>query len=126
MSVLSSLCHLSFSFASHLPLAGGSGSVGSGAVSPFSYCPLPFFQQHSRADDAKPSASLQSQRHCTSAAKTFRSSYSFFCFAVVCGGGGFLACRSQASFVSGTIIKPLLSKGSVPYLVTDWCLGGDS
>ena len=44
ISVLISLCHFSFSFANHLPLAGDSISVGSGAASPVSYCPLASFQ----------------------------------------------------------------------------------
>ena len=45
MSVLSSLCHLSFSLMSHFPLDGGSGSVGSGAALLSSGCSLPSFQQ---------------------------------------------------------------------------------
>ena len=78
MSVLSYLCHLSFSFANHLPLAGVAIPLALGQYPLFSYCPLPVFQQHSKADDAKPSAGPQSQRHCTSAANTF--SRFFFCF----------------------------------------------
>ena len=48
MSLFRSLCHCRFSFAIHLPLAGGSGSVGSGAaLYPLplsSHCSLPDLQ----------------------------------------------------------------------------------
>ena len=44
ISVFSSLCHWSCSFASNLALDGGNGCVGSGAVSSFS-CSLPVFRR---------------------------------------------------------------------------------
>ena len=83
MSVFRSLCHFSFSFASHLPLAGDSISVGSGAASPSSYCPLPVFQSkwHPWAAGTKPAAARHTQQHWSSATKTF--SFFFFVFALV-------------------------------------------
>ena len=44
ISVLSSLCQFSFSLVSHLPMCGGSGWVGSGAVTTF-FCSVPVFRR---------------------------------------------------------------------------------
>ena len=108
MSVLSSLCHLSFSWTSHFPLDGGSGSVGSGAALLSSGCSLPRFQQLLWEPDGKPGSLSQPQTLDALSLPFFRLR-----FTVGCGGDGIMLYLSHASFVSGINISPFLVVGSV-------------
>ena len=108
MSVLSSLCHLSFSLTSHFPFDGGSGSVGSGAALLSSGCSLPCFQQLFWEPDGKPGSLSQPQT-----LKALSLPFFQLRFVVGCGGGGVMSYLSHASFVSGIIISPFLVVGSV-------------
>ena len=108
MSVLSSLCHLSFSWASHFPLDGGSGSVGSGAALLSSGCSLPKFQQMPWEPNDKPGSLSHPQTLNALSLPFFRPR-----FPIGCGGGGVMLYLSHASLVNGIIIRPFFVVGSV-------------